>query len=383
MPDLRGTFRKPFPEQVAAFRNRLGDLVPTRAWDDLRHDAHDRAFVVAGAMKADLLADLGAAVERSIADGQTLETFRRDFREIVERRGWHGWTGEGTAAGEAWRTRVIYRTNARTSYAAGRLAQLKAGGFKYWVYRHGGAVEPRPHHLALDGLILPADHPVWAKLYPPNDWGCSCYVVGARSMRGAIRLGGRPEVTLPDDWATPNPKTGTPLGIGKGWDYAPGGSAVDAIQALVPKLDRLPPQPSVALIQDWLRWDAFGNWLKAPEGHWPLVRLPAHLAEEIGADGPVAVLPAGVARKQLRNHPELTVREYLAAQSVVDEADEVIRSGSRGLVFVTTGPDGVVLVVEAARSDGQLIVLSYRRLTGTLAEIERQLRRLRKRNEER
>lgn len=140
---IRAIFRKPFLEQVAAFRLRLGNLVPTRRWDDIRGLQHDRAFMVAGAVKADLLADLGEAVEKAILEGTSLEEFRRDFRRIVETRGWHGWTGEGTKKGEAWRTRVIYRTNAATTYAAGRLAQLRDGGFPYWIYFHGGSLEPR------------------------------------------------------------------------------------------------------------------------------------------------------------------------------------------------------------------------------------------------
>ena len=44
MADLAGTFRKPFAEQVAAFRIRLGNRLPTQAWDDLRRDMHDTAF---------------------------------------------------------------------------------------------------------------------------------------------------------------------------------------------------------------------------------------------------------------------------------------------------------------------------------------------------
>ncbi len=35
MTDLAATFRKPFAEQVAALRLRLGDLVPTVRWDDI------------------------------------------------------------------------------------------------------------------------------------------------------------------------------------------------------------------------------------------------------------------------------------------------------------------------------------------------------------
>ena len=35
-----------------------------------------------------------------------------------------GWTGQGTKAGEAWRTRVIYDTNLFTSYSTGRTRQM-------------------------------------------------------------------------------------------------------------------------------------------------------------------------------------------------------------------------------------------------------------------
>ena len=104
------------------------------------------------------------------------------FREIVERRGWHGWTGEGTKAGEAWRTRVIYRTNMRTSYMAGRYAQLTEGNYAFWVYFHGGSVEPRLDHLSWNGIALPPGHPFWAAHFPPNGWGCSSSIFW-RSMR--------------------------------------------------------------------------------------------------------------------------------------------------------------------------------------------------------
>lgn len=247
MPEIAGVFRRPFAEQVAAFRLRLGNLVPTARWDDLRHNAHDRAFMVAGATKADLLADLGAAVDKAIAEGTGFEAFKGDFRAIVERHGWHGWTGEGTPKGEAWRMRTIYRTNMRTTYMAGRHAQLTEGRFKYWVYRHGGSVEPRLHHLAWDGLVLPPDHPFWATHYPPNGWGCSCRVFGARSLAGAKRRGGDPSVELGEGWDRIDPKTGTPAGIGKGWDYAPGRTVTEDVRVLAETLKRVPPPLGRAL----------------------------------------------------------------------------------------------------------------------------------------
>jgi hypothetical protein len=79
------SFNQPINEQLAFFRQKLN--LPTEAWDDITLAAHDRAFIVAGAQSADLLADLRAAVDKSIADGTGLEAFRKDFKRIVAEHG--------------------------------------------------------------------------------------------------------------------------------------------------------------------------------------------------------------------------------------------------------------------------------------------------------
>ena len=247
---LRATFRKPFAEQVAAFRLRLGNLVPTQAWDDLQGRAHDRAFMVAGAMEADLLADLASAVDKAISEGTGIEAFRKDFRAIVERRGWHNWTGEGSAKGEAWRTKVIYRTNMATSMAAGRWAQLVAGKFKYLIYEHSGAAHPRLDHLSWDHLVLPFEHPFWKTHYPPNGWGCGCRARGAHTLAGARRVGGDTDKALPPGWDAIDPKTGVQLGIGKGWDHAPGASVAETINAMAGKTVSWPFELTKAYMAD-------------------------------------------------------------------------------------------------------------------------------------
>lgn len=381
MADLATTFRRPFREQVAAYRLRLGNLVPTAKWDDIQKSAHDRAFMVAGAAKADLLSDLAMAVDRAIAEGTSLEAFRRDFREIVTRRGWHGWTGEGTKAGEAWRTRVIYRTNIATTYAAGRMAQLREAGFPYWVYRHGGSIEPRVIHLGWDGLVLPADHPFWATHAPPNGWGCSCYIVGARSKRAARRVGGDPDKVLPEGWQKLDPKTGTPRGIGKGWDYAPGASATDEISAMADKLENLPSGISTGLIQSWLTGGGFMAWLQQPVGSWPLVRLRRNDAAAIGSRRRVAELSPETAAKQLRKHPELTAADYALAQQTVDEATHRIKDGPRSLIFIREAEDGHVIVVKATQSGEGLFVSSFRRLSRRQALRDQEVRRLLRKGE--
>ncbi len=120
-PSALDAARQQFKQQIDFFRNKLN--LPTKRWDDIQQGAHDRAFIVAGAQKAALLTDLREAVDKSVA-GQSIGDFRKQFAAAVAKSGWSGWTGEGTTAGRAWRTRIIYQTNIATSYAAGRWAQL-------------------------------------------------------------------------------------------------------------------------------------------------------------------------------------------------------------------------------------------------------------------
>jgi hypothetical protein len=195
------TARQVFEEQIAAFSQRM-NLVGTQRYDDLRAEEHYRAFAVAGAMKADLLADLHEAVRKAVVDGGTIQDFRKDFDQIVARRGWHGWTGEGTRLGEAWRTRVIYQTNTRKAYSAGRYAQLTDPDMlavrPYWRWVHSGlAKDPRPEHLAWHGMTLRHDDPFWQTHFPPRippDYGCSCRVVATRAPDPGA------QTTAPDGW---------------------------------------------------------------------------------------------------------------------------------------------------------------------------------------
>lgn len=238
-PSLTGGFDLPFQEQIDFFRQKI--KLPTAKWDDIWQAAHDRAFVVAGAAKADLLDDLARAVDKAISSGTTLESFRADFRQIVFNRGWHGWTGEGSEAGFNWRTKVIYETNLRTSYAAGREAQLADPGLQKLMpfrrYVHNDSVlNPRPQHLAWNGLTLPHDHPFWKTHSPPNGWGCRCHVVAAI----APRQGDRTEP--PAGWDQPG-EDGRLPGIDRGWGYAPGKSNLAGLRHVVAEKARgLPPE---------------------------------------------------------------------------------------------------------------------------------------------
>ena len=226
---IRAILRRPFAQQVAFFRGKLGNLVPTARWTDMQRGAHDRGFMVAGAQSADLLAGLAAAVDRAVTEGVGIDQFRNDFSHWVKQTGWD-YTGDFN-----WRTRTIYRTNIATSYAAGRNAQLREGDFPYLMYKHGGSADPRPEHLAWDGIVLPADHPFWRTHFAPNGWGCSCRIIGVRSLDAARRLGGDPDKVLPEGWDKSDPQTGVPPGIDPGWDYRPGDTVAATVQQMAAK----------------------------------------------------------------------------------------------------------------------------------------------------
>lgn len=237
-----GKFNTPFQEQVDFFRQKLN--LPTERYDDILKAAHDRAFVVAGAMKADLLDDLRQAVDKSIAEGKSIQWFRKEFDNIVAKNGWTGWTGEGTKAGRDWRTRVIYRTNLSTSYAAGRWAQLNDPDLlksrPYWKYIHNDTVRhPRPLHQSWSGTVLKYDDPFWQSHFPPNGWGCRCRVTAVP----ASDYKGHP---APDDGTyiykdSAGQEHVLPKGIDYGWDYAPGANKTTPLKDIVDqKLIRLP-----------------------------------------------------------------------------------------------------------------------------------------------
>ncbi|MDP3652458.1 MAG: phage minor head protein [Rhodoferax sp.] len=251
--DLNVGFGTPFQAQIDFLRQKL--RLPTSKWDDIQRSAHDRAFVVAGAAKADLLADLHQAVIARATDGAGLKAFQKDFKAIVAKHGWTGWTGEGSKEGEAWRTRIIYQTNMATSYAAGRHAQMSDPEVlklhPYWRYIHSdGALHPRPLHLSWHGLTLPAEHAFWKTHYAPNGWGCQCRITSVSRQEGeaSARAGlGEP----PAGWDKVDPKTGAPVGIDKGFDYVPGQSLVNEMHRLVEtKVAKLPATLGQALADD-------------------------------------------------------------------------------------------------------------------------------------
>lgn len=219
-------FSQPFKEQIDFFKQKR--VKPTKAWTDAMRGIHDRSFVIAGATDTAMLSDFQTAIAQAMENGTGLDQFRKDFDSIVSK---YGWQYKGN---RNWRTRVIFETNIRTSYMAGRLKQMRDPDVlklrPYWEYVHGDTRKPkfpREDHVALDGTTLLHDDPFWLTHFPPNDWLCSCGV-RSRSLRDLKKMGkdGPDKSPYMATEIVQDPSTGKmvekPKGIGFGWDYQPG-----------------------------------------------------------------------------------------------------------------------------------------------------------------
>ena len=258
----------PFQEAIDFFREKVN--LPTQRWDDLWQGMHARGFMVAGAAKNEILSDFRSAVDKAISQGTTLAEFRKDFDSIVAN---HGWSYKG---GRNWRSELIFSTNIRTAYAAGRYKQMTdpdvASYRPYWQYRHGDSVVPRPLHLSWDGIVLPADDDWWKTHYTPNGWGCKCRVF-ALSDRDMKKAGKDGPDTAPNDgtyeWTDRNGVVhDVPNGIDPGWDYNVGEAAWGR-------------QLSTQAMDDW-RSEGAAAWEPLTEGNWQSAGRP----EEIPFDDP-------------------------------------------------------------------------------------------------
>jgi SPP1 gp7 family putative phage head morphogenesis protein len=208
--------------------------VPTAHWTDLWQEQHSDAFTVAGATTDALVSDFHDAVNKAIADGSTLEDFRKDFDTIVED---HGWSYNGS---RGWRSRVIFETNMRTAYAAGRWEQIQQVKDDRPYLRYVAVMDDhtRPEHALWNDTVLPADDEWWLTHFPPNGWNCRCSVQSLND-RDLERYGLTVNAKAPPSEMverTINTPDGArtvlvPEGIDPGFGYRPGAPPAEAIDA--------------------------------------------------------------------------------------------------------------------------------------------------------
>ena len=374
MPDAADVGAVPFAESIRFLREKVH--VPTERWDDLRGRVHAKAFTVAGATRAALLSDLHAAITHAIENGESIGSFRNRFDAIAEE---HGWTYNGP---RGWRTRVIYDTNLRTAHMAGRWEQIDRvrSTRPYLMYLTVGDERVRDEHRQWHELVLRSDDDWWDTHYPPNGWGCRCYV-RTLSQRQLDREG-RAVAAAPAIQRTErvNTRSGeilgeVPEGIDTGWDYNVGKAWLGPEQGFTAQLLQLPPLLAQPAVQQWLTTPALGRWLEQPEGDIPVAVLDGVLVGALGAGDPIVRLSADTMAKQLRQHPEMTAAEYAVLPDIVANG-RALQDSDQSVVLIRSVGRRRVAVVKVTQSRKATFLASFRRL-----DRDRELARLESRGQ--
>jgi len=348
--EFKRIFNLPFTEAEAFFKDKLN--IPTLKWDELSGAAHARGFMSAGAYQADLLADLRKMTDKAIGGGMDIREFRRQFLPLVERYGW-----QLKGGGPAWRSDLIWRTNISTANAAGRWQQFEEAKIDYLQYVHNDSVmHPRPHHVALDGKILPRTDPFWSRNYPPQGFGCRCRAVAATEQEFNEGDNLRPKGW--EDMADP------------GWNYNVGLEAKQPLRGLTEKFESLPADIAQEWMQRWVNEPAFARFVAGKmDGDFPVAVLKAEDVAALGTTKQAVWLSADTLKEHLSKHPEMGLTDYQLLPEIITQG-EVYAKGEERLIYLRKGEKLYRAAVKTTRNKSENYLLTLFETSDELAELQ-------------
>jgi SPP1 gp7 family putative phage head morphogenesis protein len=347
-------------DAMNAFAQR-GLLQPTFNWHDLWEAEHAGKFMVAGVAQADVLQLFKGEIDKALASGSSLADFAKAVRPELVKKGWWGdieitdpSSGEiRTTRFDAARLQLIYDTNLRQSYAAGRWADIERTKKTkpFITYRTMRDERVRTSHRPWDGLVLPVDDAFWAEHYPPNGWRCRCraYSISQRALDRMVADGEPVQREAPPVARVPyrDPRTGetstTPVGVDPGFGYNPGKSYLAHTSGLQRQaLDRAAPELAAAQVAQQIQTPNFSRFMRAP--------LPDEAQPVAVVQAARRLLP-GVASRTLVLQGKTAQAQ--AAPGSLASLDWVQQTLDAGAQF-TDGADNVVIFLER---DGWVSVL--------------------------
>jgi SPP1 gp7 family putative phage head morphogenesis protein len=336
-------------------------------------------------------------VAKALASGANLNDFIKAVKPELQRKGFWGdveitdpTTGEiRIGRFNDQRLALIYDTNLRQSYAAGRWAAIERNKrqFPFVLYQTMRDERVRASHRPWHGVCLPVDHDFWRTHYPPNGWRCRCraFSISQRDLDRRLARGESIKTTAPEvqwvshlDRATGRTEQ-VPRGIDPGFAYNPGKAhmrTAGELQARALQKVASPPLAAAA-VQAGLRSAGFARWYAAPPAGavLPVAVLAPEQAALVQSRATVVMLSDETATKQRTRHPDLQAADYAWVQTAVDEGTP-LRDGARTVVYLLER-DGWVAVVKSTRTGAGLWLTSFRRLSSDAARRDREVRRLR------
>ena len=173
------------PREAIAFFEQKG-YATSWDWWEVWESAHARAFTVAKAVQTDVLQSIRGALDKALAEGQTHKQFASELEPRLQKLGWWGQRivvdpdggAERVQLGSPHRLQTIFDSNMRSTFGAARQRQqmVNIKSRPFWLYDARNDSRVRPSHAAMDGMVFPANDPIWGSHYPPNGWNCRCRV---------------------------------------------------------------------------------------------------------------------------------------------------------------------------------------------------------------
>jgi hypothetical protein len=217
---MGATSAGPVPQEAIDYL-KAKRLKPGFDYRDVWREEHASAFTVAKMGELDMLSDTRDSLVEALGKGQTFRTWSKQITPELQKRGWWGvqeatdpLTGDRglVQLGSPRRLKTIYEANLRTARAAGQWERIQRTKVThpFLLYQLGPSAHHRPQHVAWSGTVLPVDDPFWSYAYPPNGYGCKCWVRQvSRGEYGRLRDKGYQDPLAPMQL---NPDTGLPTG---------------------------------------------------------------------------------------------------------------------------------------------------------------------------
>ncbi len=361
-------------------------------WQDTWQEAHAKAFTVAKAMRMDVLQDIRDSVQNALKNGLTFEQFKKELMPKLQAKGWWGrkLVGDETGAkevqlGSPYRLRTIYNQNLQSSYMAGRWqAQTEDKSRPYLQYVAVMDARTRPAHAAMNGLVFPIGDAFWDSFYPPNGWNCRCRTrafskddleskrLSAGSSEG--RLSQReiydPDGVVRSQSVYQDGLTGEKISPDPGFSNNPGKAAWQ------PSLDKYDYDVAKQYIEGAVTGPDFKRFFQGETGgDFPIAALDPEHMKTIGAKSQTVYLSGETMAKNLKNHPELSLKEYQKLPGIISSGAQVIlQQGDRKLIFVKVDGRYYNAVLKAAKSGEPLFLLSLRRVDDVRRDVGRLVR---------
>lgn len=130
------------------------------------HAFRAETFIVAGVSSQTLIDMIKEEAEKAFTQGTTFDDFKRTLKL-------NGFEPENPYH---LRTNFYQAINTARAAAEWKNYQTTKEIFPYLRYVTMEDEAVRDEHAGLHGIVRAIDDPFWQKYYPPNDWGCRCYV---------------------------------------------------------------------------------------------------------------------------------------------------------------------------------------------------------------